>query len=180
MLKLLATLLTYVFAMPVSAEPHSFQTVEGAALYLMRSNFETHRAEFTNSQDCEHIAKTMNEAEPLVRWYCSTSILPIKYICKVSNVQVTNTDTSAVKTVNASFSLSLNRKKASTTLTSAASSFAYEKSEKYFSLTNDYPYVNGNYFSRAFYKIKLNRQNGEFMVSDINFKENGRGTCEKL
>jgi len=96
--------------MSVSAEPHTFQTVEGAALYLMRSNFETHRAEFTNAQDCEHIAKTMNKAEPLVRWYCSTSTLPVNYTCKVSNVQVTNTDTNEVKTVNASFSLSLNIK----------------------------------------------------------------------
>lgn len=180
MIKKIATLILYVSAMSASAEPHNFQTLEGAALYLMRSGFETHRAEFANAHDCRHIAKIMNKAEPLVRWYCSTSTLPFKYNCRISNVQVINTDTSDVAAVNTNFSMSLNRNKASTSLTSAASSFSYKESEKYFELTNDYPYVNGNYFSRAIYKIRINRQNGSFIVSDINLDENGRGVCEKL
>ena len=43
---------------------------EGSELYLLRSGYETHRAVFDYPADCELIAKTMNEAEPLAKWYC--------------------------------------------------------------------------------------------------------------
>ena len=43
---------------------------EGSELYLLRSGTETYRAEFEYPEDCQHIAKIMNKAEPLVKWYC--------------------------------------------------------------------------------------------------------------
>ena len=52
----------------------ALETVEGGALYLTRLGFETHRAEFLDAADCEHVAGIMNQAEPLVNWRCSTSV----------------------------------------------------------------------------------------------------------
>ena len=52
----------------------ALETVEGGALYLTRLGFETHRAEFLDAADCEHVAGIMNQAEPLVNWHCSTSV----------------------------------------------------------------------------------------------------------
>lgn len=161
-------------------ESHCFKRVEGGALYLMRSGVETHRAEFDSADDCRHVAKIMNEAEPLVRWYCSTSVPAIEFVCNISNVLIKNTETGDVKTENFHFSMILNRNKATTSLTPAISSFGYIESAKYFLLTNDYPYANGNYFSRAVYSIKINRNDDSVTVTDINNEVNGEGTCRKL
>jgi hypothetical protein len=178
--KLISTLI-FIYSVTISAEPHNIQTVEGGALYLIRSGVETYRAEFLDKEDCKYIAKIMNEAEPLVRWHCSTSSLPIKYKCSISNIRIKNTETGEVTTENVDFVMSLNRNKASTSrsLDPAFSSFDYEESEKYLVLTNDYPYVNGNYGSRAVYKIRVNTQNGSVAVLDINMDINGEGICEK-
>lgn len=180
MTKKLIALLIFIYSVTISAEPHNIQTVEGGALYLIRSGIETYRAEFLDKEDCKYIAKIMNEAEPLVRWHCSTSSLPIKYKCSISNIRIKNTDTGEVTTENVDFVMSLNRNKASISLTSAISSFDYEESEKYLVLTNDYLYVNGNYFSRAIYKIRVNTQNGSAAVLDINMDVNGDGICKKI
>ena len=42
----------------------------GTELFLLRSGVETHRAVFDEAGDCELIAKTMNKAEPRVKWFC--------------------------------------------------------------------------------------------------------------
>jgi len=42
----------------------------GTELFLLRSDFETHRAVFDYAADCELIAQTMNKAEPKVKWFC--------------------------------------------------------------------------------------------------------------
>lgn len=42
----------------------------GTELFLLRSGVETHRAVFDIAADCELIAKTMNKAEPKVKWFC--------------------------------------------------------------------------------------------------------------
>jgi len=56
-------LLAFIPLVCVGDNP-DFETVEGGALYLTRSDFETHRAEFDIAEDCEHVARIMNEAEP--------------------------------------------------------------------------------------------------------------------
>ncbi|RDH84510.1 MAG: hypothetical protein DIZ80_03255 [endosymbiont of Galathealinum brachiosum] len=43
---------------------------DGTELYLLRRGMETHRAIFDEASDCELIAKTMNKAEPKVKWFC--------------------------------------------------------------------------------------------------------------
>ncbi|WP_322534570.1 hypothetical protein [Vibrio parahaemolyticus] len=45
--------------------------------------------------------------------------------------------------------------------------------------SNDYPYVDGNYFSRAITKLRLNLETGEIVALDINMSPNGTGHCKQ-
>lgn len=65
--KLLAVIAIAALSAPLEA---SWFAKDGAELYLLRSEVETHRAVFDYPEDCQHVAKIMNAAEPLVRWYC--------------------------------------------------------------------------------------------------------------
>ena len=135
------------------------KVVDGGSLYLVRSGFETHRAEFNYAQDCELIAKTMNEKEPNVTWLCSTSEMPVEYQCSLNGVTIINSDKNTKEVLDFDFSLSMNRGKAKTSLTTAVNSFDYVKSGNVIKLTNDYPYVSGNYFSSAVAYIREMEKN---------------------
>ncbi|EGQ7835440.1 hypothetical protein V3H38_23000 [Vibrio parahaemolyticus] len=170
-------LITGFFTSTSSAR--TFETVEGGALYLKRFGVETLRAEFTNAEDCELIAKNMSAAEPNVSWYCSTSTDPVALKCNLNDVTVKNTDKGTQTTESIDFKMTMNRGKANTNLTSAISSFDYHYSEPYLMFSNDYPYVDGNYFSRAITKLRLNLETGEIVALDINMSPNGTGHCKQ-
>jgi len=156
------------------------KVVEGGSLYLVRSGFETHRAEFDYAQDCELIAKAMNEKEPNVKWLCSTSEIPVEYQCNLKGLTIINSDKNTKEVLDLDFSLSLNRGKAKTSLTSSVSSFDYVKSGNVIKLTNDYPYVSGNYFSSAMAFITINTDTSESIAINFNLKENGKGKCSVI
>ena len=59
----------------------------------------------------------------------------------------------------------------------AMGSFEYKESDTALVLTNDYPYADGNYLSRAVYTMRLNREGGSLTIWDINMDENGSGKC---
>ncbi|MEZ8107330.1 hypothetical protein [Vibrio cortegadensis] len=167
------------FFTSTSLSARTFETVEGGALYLKRFGIETLRAEFTNAADCELIAKNMSAAEPNVSWYCSTSTAPVVLKCNLNDVTVKNTDKGTQTTESIDFKMTMNRGKASTDLTSAISSFDYNYSEPYLMLSNNYPYVDGNFFSRAITKLRLNLETGEIVALDINMSPNGTGHCKQ-
>ena len=120
--------LLFIFGLALTSVAFSHEnSVKGGSLYLVTEGFETHRAEFDYAQDCELIAKTMNEKEPAVTWLCSTSKKPEEYKCILNNVTVVNWDESTKEVLNLKFSLSMNRGQAKTKLTSALDSFDYVK-----------------------------------------------------
>lgn len=159
----------------------NFETIDGGALYLKRFGVETLRAEFTSAADCRLIAKNMRAAEQRSHWFCSTSEAPITFNCNLNKVTVINTDKGTQSTTGKfEFKITLNRGKAnSEELSPAISSFDYEYSKPYLMLTNDYLYVDGNYFSRAITKLRLNRETGKLVALDINMSPNGSGDCHK-
>ncbi|NIT12955.1 MAG: hypothetical protein GTN99_01525 [Candidatus Dadabacteria bacterium] len=172
-----------VFAGVSSADNPEFETTEGGALYLNRLGFETHRAEFIYAADCEHVAKIMNEAEPLVDWYCSTSVPDINLSCSVRGVSVdAPPEVKAEVTIPESFEfkLRLNRGKAfgiSEDYSYLPLDFDYTQSADSFLLTSDYPYASGNYFTMAVYTLRINTSGETLEVLDIGGKTNGIGNC---
>lgn len=146
---------------------------------MKRFGVETLRAEFTNAADCELIAKNMSAVEPNVSWYCSTSTNPVIIKCNLNDVTVKNPDNGTQTTESMDFKMTMNRGKASTDLTSAVSSFGYNYSKPYLMFHNDYPHINGNYFSRAITKLRLNLETGEIIALDINMSPNGSGRCNQ-
>jgi hypothetical protein len=156
----------------------AWHPVKGGALYLLRSGTETHRAEFRYAEDCEYVAAALSTLEPNVKWYCSTSTPVIQYKCIINNVKIANTEKQDTTTEKFDFNMSLNRKKARLTLSPAISSFAYNENKNEIALTNDYLYAKGNYYSRAIFKIKIQKQTGATTVYDIQYNVNGTGTCE--
>lgn len=156
-----------------------FKTVEGGALYLERAGVETLRAEFTDASDCELIAKNMREAEPRVRWYCSTSTEPVEFNCTLRNVVIKNTDQNTQTIENFDFKMQINRGIADTNMHAAISRFNAKSSKPYLILKNNYPFIDDNYFSRAITTLRLNSTTGELVSLDINMLQNGVGSCEK-
>lgn len=156
--------------------PHE-KTVENGSLYLVRDGFETHRAEFNYAQDCQLIAKTMNEKEPNVKWLCSTSEKPIEFDCNLKGVTIVNTDNNTKEVMDFSFKLLMNRGKATTTLPIAVSSFDYVESGRIIKLTNDYPYVIDNYYSSAIAYITLESEKLSLKAINFDLQKNGSGNC---
>jgi len=154
------------------------KVVDGGSLYLIRGGFETHRAEFDSPQDCKLVAETMNKKEPNVKWLCSTSENPREYKCNLKGVTIINSDKNTQETVDLDFKISMTRGKANTTLTSAVSSFDYVQSDEFIKLTNDYPYVNGNYFSRAITYITIDRGTWKLQAINFELQQNGVGGCD--
>ncbi len=170
--------LSVLFTILISSVAFSHEkTIEGSSLYLVRSGFETHRAEFNYAQDCQLIAKTMNEKEPNVKWLCSTSEKPREFDCNLKGVTIVNTDKNTKEVMDFSFKLSLNRGKATTTLTAAVSSFHYAESGKIIKLTNDYPYVSGNYYSSAITYLTIESEKLNLKAINFDLQDNGSGNC---
>lgn len=159
------------------------ERVEGGSLYLMRMGFETHRAEFDDANDCELIAKTMNEKEPSVNWYCSTSVPDINLSCSVRGVSIdVPPEVETVVTIPESFEfeLKLNRGKAygiSEDYSYLLLNFDYTRSADSFLFTNNYPYASGNYFTSAVYILRVNTSKETLEVLDIGGDTNGVGNC---
>lgn len=173
--------LIFLFGIVFSSITFSHEkVVDGGSLYLVRQGFETHRGEFNYAQDCDLIAKIMNEKEPNVTWLCSTSKKPVEYKCSLKGVTIINSDKNTKEVLDFDFSLSMNRGKAKTSLTAAVSSFDYVKSGHVIKLTNDYPYVSGNYFSSAVAYITINTDTSESIAINFGLKENGKGKCSVI
>lgn len=158
-----------------------FETVEGGALYLLRSGVETHRGEFDIAEDCEHVAAIMNEAEPAVRWYCSTSVPDIVMNCEISGFALdpgAETETSVQVPESLEFSLVLNRGVAQgASDLGVPISFDYTESDSGYLLTSDYPFASENYFTRAVYLLIIDSATGVVQVRDMGGGENGNGEC---
>ncbi len=159
-----------------AASSHA-ETVGGGSLYLNRSGVETHRAEFNFAQDCELVAKAMNEKEPLVEWYCSTSQPSIEYDCNIQNVTIENWE-GTKSTSDLKFSILMTRGKARTTLSDALGSFNYEQTDSIIKLSNDYPYLTGNYLSKAITYIRIDTVSGITNILNYGLTNNGKGTCK--
>ena len=159
-----------------------FETVDGGALYLLRSGVETHRAEFDIAADCEQIASIMNEAEPAVSWYCSTSVPDIVMKCEISGFEMDSeaeSETGFQMSESLEFSLVLNRgvARGSSDL-GVPISFNYTKSNNGFLLTSNYPYAAVNYFTRAVYRLIIDADTGAVQVREIGGGANGNGQCQ--
>ena len=161
------------------ADNPDFETVEGGALYLLRSEVETHRAEFVYASDCEHVAKIMNEAELAVSWHCSTSVPDIVMNCEISGFVIdAKPNNLALIPEKLVFSIVLNRGLAQESSDlDLPMDFNYTKSDKGYLLTNDYPYASGNAFSRAVYLMIIDSISGAVEVRDIGGGANGKGVC---
>ncbi len=83
--RILALCIAALCAFAYVAKAQELERVEGGALYLTRAGVETHRAEFVVAADCEHVARILNEAEPLVDWHCSTSVPDVIMDCEISD-----------------------------------------------------------------------------------------------
>lgn len=172
-----------------TADNPDFKTVEGGALYLKRglpgiegTSVETHRAEFDIAADCEHVAKIMNEAEPAVRWYCSTSVPDIELNCDISGFKIdAEPEVLAMIPEKLVFSLVLNRGLAEGSLDlDFPMDFEYTKSDTGFLLTNKYPYPSGNSFAQAIYLMIIDSHSGAVEVRDIGGGANGHGECRPV
>jgi len=151
--------------------------VTGGSLYLIRGGLETHRAEFNYSQDCELIAKAMNDKEPNVKWFCSTYQKPTELNCNLKGVTIINTDMHTKEKLDLDFKISMTRGKATTTLSSAISSFDYTESKKLIKLTNNYLYISDNYLSEAVNYIIIDSETLKSKVINSDLQENGSGYC---
>ncbi len=192
--KIIALCATAVFPIVCVGDNPDFEPVEGGALYLLRSEVETHRAEFVDASDCEHVAKIMRKAEPAVSWYCSTSVPDIVMNCEISGFELeAETENSFrgsellafVKGGSLDFSLVLNRGVArgvarGSTELDVRMSFKYTESDSGYLLTNDDPYASGNYFPRAFYLLIIDSTTGAVQVRDIGGGANGNGECKPV
>ena len=155
------------------------KAVEGGSLYLVRSGFETHRAEFNYAQDCELLAKAINEKEPAVTWLCSTSEKPRVFSCLIKDLTITDHDGEVSVIPSMNFELSLNRGRANSDLPwDVADSFNYTETDNGIKLTNAYPYVGGNYFSYATAYITIDPQTSAARVLDFDMQDNGSGQCK--
>ena len=162
------------------ASAQELKTVEGGALYLTRAGVETHRAEFVFAADCEHVARILNQAEPLVDWHCSTSVPDIVMDCEINGVTL-DTDAPAGLQLPKSlpFFLVLNRGAArGSSELGAPLGFTYAESGANYLLTSDYPYAAGNSFTRAVYLLIIDSAAGTVEVRDIGGKSNGAGHCK--
>jgi hypothetical protein len=170
--------LSVLFTILISSVSFSHEkAIKDGSLYIVRGGFEMHRAEFDYAQDCQLVAKTMNEKEPNVKWLCSTSEKPREFDCTLKGIRIVNTDKNTKEVMDFSFKLSMNRGKAKTTLTAAVSSFDYVESERIIKLTNDYPYVSGNYYSSAITHITIESEKLNLKVINFDLQENGSGNC---
>ena len=157
------------------------EAVEGGSLYLVRNGFETHRAEFNYAQDCELLAKAINEKEPAVTWLCSTSEKPRVFSCRIKGLTIIDHDGEVSVIPSMDFELSLNRGRADSDLPwDAAGSFTYTETDKVIKLTNDYPYVGGNYFSYATAYITIDPETSAARVLDFDMQDNGSGQCKLI
>lgn len=168
-----------------------FNTVEGGALYLKRglpgivgSEVETHRAEFDVAADCEHVAKIMNQAEPNVSWYCSTSMPDIEMTCEISGFELDSkaeSETGFQAPKSLEFNLVLNRgvARGSSDL-GVLLGFNYTESNSGYLLTSDYPYAAENYFTRAVYLLIIDARTGAVQIRDIGGGANGDGQCKTV
>lgn len=160
------------------------EAVEGGSLYLVRNGFETHRAEFDDALDCEYIAKVMNEKEPLVTWLCSTSEKPRVFSCLIKGLTIIDHDGEVSVIPSMDFELSLNRGRASSDLPSprwnVAKSFTYTETDQVIKLTNDYPYVAGNFISYAIAYITIDPETSAARALDFDMQDNGSGQCKLI
>ena len=184
----LLSIVCFVVFFPIlcPADNPDFKTVEGGALYLMRglpniegTSVETHRAEFDIAADCEHVAKIMNEAEPAVHWYCSTSVPDIMMNCEISGFEIkAEPDVVAMIPEKLVFSIVMNRGLATGSVDlDLPMDFEYTESDKGYLLTNNYTYASGNSFTKAIYLMIIDSTSGEVEVRDIGGGANGNGTC---
>ncbi len=173
----IAALCAFVYV----AKAQELERVEGGALYLTRAGFETHRAEFVFPADCEHVARIMNEAEPLVDWHCSTSVPDVIMDCEISDFKFDPAWAPGVQLPESlRFSLVLNRGVATgRSDLGAPLDFEYTESGSSYLLTNDYPYAAGNYFTAAIYVLIIDSSTGSVEVLDIGGKRNGTGQCAR-
>jgi len=154
------------------------EIVDGGFLYLFRSDFETHRAEFNSAIDCEFIARTMNATDSKEVWHCSTSKAPPKFKCSLTGVTIINSEKNTKETLSLNFTISLTKGKANTTLASGISSFNYVESGNIIKFTNDSQDVHSNYFSRAVTYITIDLDTSLSRVLNFYLQENGSGSCE--
>lgn len=162
-----------------STPEERFTPVGGGALYLNRNDFETFRAEFRDQPFCKMVAEVMSHTEPAVNWYCSTSTNPKEFSCKIENVRVVDTDAGHAHYRNFYFAMSVNRGKAITSIHMAAYTFDVFERGNVLVLENDYEYRDGNFLSRAIYKMRLDIRSGELRVSDHRNALNGAGRCRQ-
>lgn len=151
--------------------------VEGGALYLNRHGVETHRAEFDYADDCKLIAQAMSEKEPAVKWYCSTSEVPVSYKCKIHNVTFKGAESKSQEASDLEFGLELSRGVATSTLQIPMNTFRYQLAGNVLKLTNDYKYVEGNLYSAAVAYIRIDATTGNSQVLSFDLKGNGEGQC---
>ena len=188
--KIIALCATAVFPIVCVGGNPDFETVEAGALYLLRAAVETHRTEFDDASDCELVATTMSEAEPMVSWYCSTSVPDIVMNCEISGFELeAGAETgflgpevvAFVKGGSLVFSLVLNRGVARGSMElDVPMFFKYTESDSGYLLTSDFPFASGNYFTRAFYLLIIDSATGAIQVRNIGGGANGNGECKPV